>query len=318
MATATQRTPQDGREEFAGDVRDGLSQPQKQLPSKYLYDELGSLLFEAITALPEYGLTRADQRLIQRYARQIANGYRLVAELGSGSGAKTRPILAAMEMKPPVAYYPIDLSMTALDRCRKELAGAASIHPIEASYNEGIRGIVESRNGSQHLLILFLGSSIGNFDSRAAEEFLASLRRLLRPGDAMLIGFDLVKPIEVMLEAYDDPTGVTAAFNKNILGRINRELGGRFDPRAFAHEVRYEQSERRIEMHLRSLKSQTVPIQCLRQEFSFQEGETIWTESSHKYTSEQIGDLATATGFLRQAEWVDDEWPFAESFWVAR
>src|SRR5215469_7925144 len=211
--------------EFACEVRAGLGKPQKELPSKYLYDELGSALFDAITVLPEYGLTRADQRILERCAPLLPRDFPLVAEFGSGSGRKTRVIL---ESAMPDRYFPIDLSAAALERCRRELDGLAEIELIEGSYLTGLNRIPRD---SDPMLVLFLGSTIGNFDSRCRNDFLRQVRSRLRPGDALLIGFDLIKPVETMLEAYDDPCGVTASFNLNLLGRIDRELGGDFDLR---------------------------------------------------------------------------------------
>jgi L-histidine N-alpha-methyltransferase len=298
--------------QFACEVRSGLAKPQKELHSKYLYDELGSALFDAITALPEYGLTRADRRLLNRHAIDLPRDFTSVAEFGSGSGSKTRAILDAIA---PKTYFPIDVSRAALDRCTRELCGMARIHPIEDSFLEGLDR-VNVDNGDA-LLLLFLGSTIGNFDSRCRNDFLRQVRSRMRPGDAMLIGMDLVKPIETMLDAYDDPTGVTASFNLNLLGRINRELGGDFDIRAFAHHALYNQTERRIEMHLRSRIDQIVTIAEADFHCRFRADETIWTESSHKFYADEIPEIARATGFAPEAQWVDEEWPFAESLWRA-
>ncbi|MGH9559665.1 MAG: L-histidine N(alpha)-methyltransferase [Bryobacteraceae bacterium] len=295
--------------EFACDVRAGLSKPRKELPSKYLYDELGSALFETITVLPEYGLTRADQRLLDRHARELPREFALVAEFGSGSGRKTRAVLDALDAE---AYFPIDVSCAALERCRTELNGLARVEPIEASYLEGLDRV--PRNG-EPVLLLFLGSTIGNFEPRCRAEFLRQVRARMHPGDAMLIGCDLIKDTVTMLQAYDDPTGVTAAFNLNLLGRINRELGGDFDLRAFAHSALYNSTERRIEMHLHSLTVQSAWIDAAGFRASFRAGETIWTESSHKFAAAEIPDLAREAGFESEAQWIDREWPFAENFW---
>jgi L-histidine Nalpha-methyltransferase len=297
--------------EFACEVRAGLSKPQKELPSKYLYDELGSALFDAITVLPEYGLTRADQRILDRCAGKIPREFPLLAEFGCGSGRKTRAVLEALS---PRQYFPIDVSAAALDRCRRELRGLAGIEPVEASYLNGLDRI--ARNGDP-LLLLFLGSTIGNFDARCRNDFLRQVRARLCPGDALLIGFDLIKPAAVMLEAYDDPCGVTASCNLNLLGRIDRELGGDFDLRAFAHEARYDTREQRIEMHLRSLAAQMVTIREASFTCAFCSGETIWTESSHKFEAGEIPEIARAAGFEPEAQWIDREWPFAENLWRA-
>ncbi len=299
--------------EFACEVRQGLAKAQKELPSKYLYDELGSALFEAITVLPEYGLTRADERILCRHASEIPREFSQAAELGSGSGRKTRAVLEALAVQD---YFPIDVSAVALERCRTELSSLARVIPIEASYLEGLDRVGYQRDGGP-LLLLFLGSTIGNFESRCRTDLLEQVRARLRRGDALLIGCDLVKPIETMLRAYDDPAGVTAAFNLNLLGRINRELGADFDLRAFAHEARYHSQERRIEMHLRSHAEQTVAIRNAGFQCRFRAGETIWTESSHKFHLEEIPEMAREAGFRAEAQWVDTEWPFAESLWRA-
>ena len=252
--------------EFALAVRGGLGKAvQRELPSRYLYDELGTALFEAITLLPEYGLTRAELRLLRRHAGAMVEHLPppvAVVELGSGSGRKTRWILEALADREPVTYFPIDVSAAALLKCRQELGhlGAVSMVGLERSYLEGLQEAAARRRPGQTLLVLFLGSSIGNFDPPAAEQFLRDIRRHLKPGDALLLGTDVEKSIRDMLLAYDDPTGVTAAFNLNLLARINRELGANFALRHFTHDVRYQDTERRIEMHLRSTTNQIVSI----------------------------------------------------------
>ena len=309
--------------QFAADVREGLSKrPQKELPSSYLYDSIGSALFEAITLLPEYGLTRADARLLQRCAPDIVRhlpGRLTVAELGSGSGTKTRWILEALSQRPSAIYYPIDISRAALARCIGELEGlhGVDIVPLARTYLSGMAEIASRRRPDERLLVLFLGSTIGNFQNGAAESFLGEVRNQLAAGDALLLGTDLEKPVEQLLLAYDDPTGVTAAFNLNLLARINRELDGDFDLRNFAHQASYNDQERRIEMHLRAKRRQTVSIRAADFTFSIEEGETIWTEACHKYRRSDLAGMARSCGFTPGAQWVDDEWPFAENLWLA-
>jgi L-histidine N-alpha-methyltransferase len=306
------------RQEFASDVRRDLGKiPQRELHSKYLYDAIGSALFEVITLLPEYGLTRADERVLMANAADIVGRLPsppIVAELGSGSGRKTRWILEALARRAYVLYYPIDVSASALRACRNELGTIDSVHivEIEGSYTDGLREVTRRRSG-EPLLVLFLGSTIGNFERGPAEQFLREIRAQLCPGDALLLGTDLVKPMSQVLPAYDDPIGVTAAFNLNLLARINRELDGDFDLRKFRHEARYNQAEQRVEMHLRSEIEQTVRIGAANFEFTLQPGETIWTESSHKFGLSGIEELARNTGFVCVQQWVDAEWPFAES-----
>ncbi|WP_447979952.1 L-histidine N(alpha)-methyltransferase [Candidatus Nitrospira bockiana] len=309
-------------EEFARAVRVGLAKPQRELPSIYLYDELGTALFEAITLLPEYGLTRADERLLRRHAAAIRDALPpslIIAELGSGSGRKTRWLLEAFGDREQLRYFPIDISAAALVKCRRELSelGAVSLVGLETSYLEGLEHVAARRSPGQTLLVLFLGSTIGNFERPQADAFLREIRRRLAPGDALLLGTDLEKPVATMLAAYADPTGVTAAFNLNLLARINRELGGDFALSAFTHDVRYDPGERRIEMHLRAERRQTVSIRAADVVCAFREGETIWTEACHKFRLEEIPGMAQRTGYVCTAQWVDREWPFAENLWVA-
>src|SRR5579864_6325945 len=280
--------------EFASDVRSGLTKSgQRELPSKYLYHEVGSALFETICVLPEYGLTRADARLLEKHASEIVEKLPSpvqVAELGSGSGKKTRWILEALSRRQKTFYYPIEISPSALAACEKELGhiDLVSMVGYERPYLEGLRAVAESREEGDCLLVLFLGSTIGNFDRDAAEVFLREIRATLRPGDALLLGTDLEKDVETQILAYDDPAGVTAAFNLNLLARLNRELGADFDLPCFKHEARWNFAERRIEMHLRSTCRQRVEIPAAGLRMMLEEDETIWTESSHKYQRQEV------------------------------
>lgn len=304
---------------FAIDVGEGLLRPgQKRIPPRYFYDALGSSLFEAITCLPEYGLTRTDAGLLQRHAGNIAGAAKAgsVAELGSGNGAKARFVLEALARRGrrPV-YYPVDVSESALASCANLLSSVADVQPVRGDWIDGLELVASRRGPGQTLLVLFLGSSIGNLDRGGIPGFLRRIRSLLHPGDTLLLGADLVKDIETMLLAYDDPAGVTAAFNLNLLGRMNRELGAEFDLRSFAHEVRWNAAERRIEMHLLSRHNQKVSITALEAEIAFRAGETIWTESSHKFTVTELDHFARESGFTPFEMWVDRDWPFAEALW---
>jgi len=310
--------------DLASEVRLGLTQPgQKELPSKYLYDEVGSALFDVITLLPEYGLSRADERLLRQNAeamvRPLFPAPVVVAELGSGSGKKTRWILQALARRQRTMYYPIEISPAALSQCTKELSQLyrVSIIGIERAYLEGLAAVAANRRPGERLLVLFLGSTIGNFDRPAAEQFLVEVRQTLRPGDALLLGTDLEKPLEQLLPAYDDSLGVTASFNLNLLARINRELEADFDLGAFAHLARYNEVDRRIEMHLMSRHRQHVSIPGAGCSVFFESGETIWTESSYKYRPTDVVEMVRGAGFRSQALWVDKEWPFAESLVIA-
>ncbi|HLK68168.1 MAG TPA: L-histidine N(alpha)-methyltransferase [Bryobacteraceae bacterium] len=303
--------------EFAREVRAGLLRSdQKTLPCRFLYDEVGSALFEAITYLPEYGLTRADARVIEAHAEDLVDCLPpnvLVAELGSGSGRKTRTILERLGQRQNVRYLPIDLSFTALEKCAQDLSVCAAVFPVEGTYLDGLREVVARREPGQTLLLLFLGSTIGNFEPDAAINLLYDVRQLLQPGDALLLGTDLVKPIEQLQLAYDDPTGVTAAFNLNLLARINRELCADFRVRQFEHVIRYDSTLQRIEMHLRSRIAQTVRVDAARVTVEFRAHETIFTEACHKFRPEQICAMGRAAGFRLAAQWIDPQWPFAES-----
>jgi L-histidine Nalpha-methyltransferase len=304
--------------EFAADVRAGLSRDgQKELYSKYLYDDVGSALFDVITLIPEYGLTRADERLLRRHASDLAElsgSPSMVVELGSGSSAKARWVLEPLMARRSMTFCPIDISDSALARCAHELSlmKALRIEPLKRSYIDGLREAVGLRPQGAPLVVLFLGSTIGNFEPVAAETFLHNVRQALSPGDILYLSTDLEKEVGRMLAAYDDAIGATAAFNLNLLARINRELGGRFVLSRFKHEARYDQTERRIEMHLRSVVDQRIPI---GENFvvSFRRGETIWTESSYKFRVEDIASLANRTGFECVTQWVDEEWPFAQT-----
>jgi L-histidine Nalpha-methyltransferase len=309
--------------EFAADVRAGLTHArQKELPSKYLYDEVGSALFEVISRLPEYGLTRADERLLRRHAGEIVDrvaGPVAVAELGSGSGKKTRWVLEAFCRRQHTSYYPVEISHSALVMCERELSDidSVSIVGFEREYLDGLLEVAAYRKPGQHLLVLFLGSTIGNFDRLAGVRFLNQVRRILETGDALLLGTDLEKPATQLVRAYDDELGVTAAFNMNLLARINRDLNADFDLSQFAHVAKINPHARSVEMHLQSLRRQTVSIAEAEVVVEFQEGETIWTESSHKYSIQEVARTACESGFACEAQWIDDEWPFAENLLIA-
>jgi len=308
---------------FAEEVRAGLTKPgQKELPSKYLYDAVGSRLFDVITELPEYGLTRAESRILERHSREIAARVPhnvAIAELGSGSGTKTRRILDALCRDHQARYFPIEISATALAACEREMRDIAtvSVVGIEREYLDGLLEVAARRRAGEHLLVLFLGSTIGNFEPAAALAFLRKIRTMLDPSDFLLLGTDLLKPVPVLLDAYDDPVGVTAAFNLNLLARINRELGGHFVLSQFEHVAQFNETARSIEMHLRSRQAQTVAIAAAEITVEFEAGETIWTESSHKYRLSQVSSMAADSGFKCAAQWIDEAWGFAENLWMA-
>jgi dimethylhistidine N-methyltransferase len=291
------------------------------LPSKYLYDEVGSELFEAICLLPEYGLTRADTRLLQKHAEEMMSRMPTpthVAELGSGSGKKTRMILEVLSKRQRTFYYPIEISPAALAACEKELGQLdfVSLVGYEKPYLEGLRAVAARREPGEHVCVLFLGSTIGNFDRPAADDFLRQVRAALHSGDSLLLGTDLEKDVALQIQAYDDPVGVTAAFNLNLLARVNRELGGNFQLREFRHLAVWNEEQRRMEMHLQSTRRQRIEIPGASLYFCMEEGETIWTESSHKYSPDEPAQMAQRAGFRQIAQWIDHHWPFAQNLWI--
>lgn len=296
---------------FAEAVRNGLGTGgQKQLPPYLLYDAVGSALFDAITELPEYGLTRADIRLLESHAADIAReceGTSDLLELGSGNGSKIRPLLLQM---PGAVYRPIDISAAALERCRSELAGFR-VEPIEADFMSGLAAAAE-RRGAGRVLVAFLGSNLGNFQRPEVVPFLKAVRERLRAGDMFLIGADLLKPVERMIAAYDDAAGVTAAFNRNLLARLNRQLDGDLCVRCFEHEARWNAGERRIEMHLRSRTDQRATFRRIGLTVEIRAGETIWTECSHKFEVAELTAMAQEASLETIRTWTDPEWPFAE------
>jgi uncharacterized SAM-dependent methyltransferase len=223
--------------------------------------------------------------------------------------------LEALSRRQQTYYFPIEISPSALAACEKELGqiDLVSIVGYEQPYLEGLQAVVQGRDEGDHLLVLFLGSTIGNFDRAAGEDFLREVREILRPDDALLLGTDLEKDVATQLLAYNDPAGVTAAFNLNLLGRINRELGADFDLACFAHDARWNYEERRIEMHLRSTQRQSVKIPAANLRIMFNQEETIWTESSHKYRPEEVVVMAKRTGFRCEGQWMDGEWAFAQN-----
>jgi L-histidine N-alpha-methyltransferase len=309
--------------ELIADVRLGLTKPgQKELPSKYLYDSVGSALFEVISILPEYGLTRADERLLRQHSEDIVARLTpptTVAELGSGSGKKTRWMLEALSRHQQISYCPIEISRTALTMCKRELGDIDSVRILgfEREYLDGLMEVAARRKKGEQLLVLFLGSTIGNFEHPADVKFLRQIRETLELGDALLLGTDLEKPIPQLLHAYNDSLGVTAAFNLNLLARINRELDADFCLQQFEHVARFNERVGSVEMHIRSRKKQTVTIPAAALSVAFLEGETIWTESSHKYSLAEASQIAENAGFRCDAQWVDEEWPFAENLLIA-
>jgi L-histidine Nalpha-methyltransferase len=305
---------------FAEDVRSGLTASPKTLPPKYLYDELGSVLFEAITLLPEYHLTRAEVEILEAHAPAIAGALRRpvrLVELGSGNDRKARLLIAAiLARQEHLPYLPIDISESALTASAERLLKAfdgLSVLAFAGEYAAGLGALAREPQARGHgsTLVAFLGSTLGNLDPEERIALLASIRQALAPGDVLLLGVDLKKPARVLVPAYDDPLGVTAAFDLNLLVRINRELGGEFEIGSFRHRARYDQRLHRIEMHLESRRRQTVRIRDLGLEVPFVKGETIHTESSYRFDEEGVDNLARATGFRVLRSYGDSERRFA-------
>jgi L-histidine N-alpha-methyltransferase len=318
-ATAPPETIRD----FAREVARDLAMTPRQIQSKYLYDALGSSLFESISRLPWYRITRAEARLLTRWASEMVAPLQdpvTLLELGCGSGEKVALLAEALRSRRRrVAIHLIDISPTALELSERTLGALEHVSVVghRATYEEGLRHAARERSPRGGLLVLFLGSNIGNFDPPASLEFLSEIRAALRPDDGLLLGTDLVKPVDDLLLAYDDPLGVTAAFNKNVLVRMNRELGANFDLTAFAHRAIWNPGERRVEMHLVSLTRQTVHIPRSDVTVSFEESESIWTESSYKYEPREVVELVSAAGFRSHAQWTDPEARFTLTLFVA-
>ena len=300
---------------FAAEVCEYLQRTPRQLPSRFLYDDLGSALFETICRLPWYRITRSESALLARHARSILRPLTrpiTLAELGCGSGDKLATLVAhSGELFPLVEL--IDISPAALDMATYRLTaiGIQKIRPHQATYEDGLQRLARRRLANGSMLVLFLGSNIGNFDPPVARDLLVRIRGTLRPGDGPLLGTDLVKPERELLLAYDDPLQVTAAFNRNLLRRINDELGGSFDLDGFGHRAMWNRDERRVEMHLVSLREQHVRIDAAGFDVTFGRDEWIWTESSHKYEPAQVLGEGLAAGFGRGEQWIDESARFA-------
>lgn len=330
-------------QQVAAAVRAGLASTPKSLPPWLFYDEAGSRLFDQITELPEYYLTRTERAILNRHAGAMiaraaeSPGSNLesslesnldpsldtspgpgfgpdtprlrIAELGAGSAEKTRTLLrAAVELQGEVLYEPVDVSATALlvaqSRIEREIP-AVRVRPVAADYTNGFA--FEPTGPGERRLVLYIGSSIGNFEPDEAARVLAKVRAQLRPGDGMLLGVDLVKDEPLLLSAYDDAAGVTAAFNKNMLSRLNRDLCANFDPGAFAHRALWNPAHSRMEMHLESRFTQCVRFAALDFDAEFAAGETIHTECSYKYRPGEAEAMLARAGFAPAASWTDEK-----------
>ena len=315
-------TKQNGTANFARDVCAGLSANPKQLFPKYLYDALGSKLFEAICHVEEYYLTRAETEILSRHAheivRSVANCQTLI-ELGSGSAEKTRKVIAALlQNQPSLLFVPIDISPSALEESSHALLQAypqLQIKAYAADYFDGLAALEPPKEGS--VLVLFLGSNIGNFEKSAARDFLRAIRKVLRPGDALLLGADLKKDRETLEHAYNDSLGVTRAFILNQLARINREFGADFDLWAFGLRSVYNEDEGRIDAYLESLRDQSVDIPGLDLSITLAAGERIHMENAYKYDLDELSLMASETGFVRKQTGTDEANRFSSNLFVA-
>jgi L-histidine N-alpha-methyltransferase len=312
---------------FAEAVRAGLTAEPKSLPWTYFYDEAGSRLFEAICELPEYYLTRIEDVILRDAAAAMVDCLEpspdeeaTIVELGSGSAVKTqRLITAGLKRYDRLHYVPIDVSPSALEDSARRLAGrfpSLRVTGYVADYRRGLERITARSKGPR--LIVFLGSSLGNYDMGPSAELLAAVARTMRPQDRLLLGTDLAKDKDVLEAAYDDAQGVTAAFDLNLLHRINRELSADFRVESFAHRATYRPDRGRVESHLVSMREQSVHIPAAGLTVRFLRGETMHTENSHKYTLGMLASLADAAGFAEEADWTDDRGWFRVQRWRLR
>jgi L-histidine N-alpha-methyltransferase len=300
--------------DFATDVAEYLQRTPRQLPSRYFYDALGSALFDAICRLPWYRVTQAETALLARHAREILEPLPRplnITELGCGNGEKLAVLLEKGGERFRRVHL-IDISPAALRSARARLAvlPATPITTCHGTYEAGLSRLAAHR-GHGAWLMLFLGSNIGNFDPPAARDMLRRIRASLAEGDALLLGTDLVKCQRALQLAYDDPLQVTAAFNRNLLRRINDELGGTFDLDGFAHRALWNPQDSRIEMHLVSSRRQLVRIAAAELEIEFQKDEWIWTESSYKYAPDDVLSEGRLAGFAAGEQWIDEDARFA-------
>ena len=312
----------DEKKEFMHEILIGLSKTRKQIPSKYFYDDRGSELFNQITRHPDYYLTDCELEILNSYKHELSallknESFNLI-ELGPGEGIKTRLLLDRfLADQLSFSYFTIDISKKYLtkiiDQFNVELPQLETI-ALNSDYLNGIRWL--SANSSKRNFLLFLGSSIGNFDLNSSKEFLGMLRSFLHPGDYLLIGFDLLKDIEILMRAYNDEAGITREFNLNLLRRMNKDLAANFNVDTFHHYGTYNAYTKAMESHLLSKKEQIVYIGALKKSFGFKEFEPIHVESSQKYTLSQIENLANATQFKVVNNFTDSKRYFINSLWM--
>lgn len=311
-----------GHAEFAQDIRDGLSSNPKHLFPKYLYDELGSRLFEAICEVEDYYLTRSEDEILRTHADEIIGcvpDCETLIELGSGSAEKTRHLIDAfMRERGQLIFIPVDISATALSESSQALLGSYEnlhINAYAADYYQALNALPEL--GPKPVLLLFLGSNIGNFELAEAQEFLRAIRRVMRPNDVLLLGADLKKDRKVLEAAYNDALGVTRAFIVNELQRINRELDANFDLWAFGLRSAYNESQGRVEVSLESLRAQSVSVRALNLQIELAAGERIHVENAYKFDAETLRKLGAVTGFELERTWTDNQNRFSSNLFRA-
>lgn len=315
---------QDPDNTFLSDVLNGLNKPQAEISSKYLYDELGSMLFEAICVTPEYYVTRSDLDILDRHLDSITScigPQAHIIEFGSGAGVKTSRLLDSLEQ--PVAYSPIEISAAALSASAEQLQHqfpSLRIQPIQADYTQSIANEeLDICPNCKARVVYFPGSTIGNFTLDQAQHFLQRIERIISAYEpdvhgGLLIGIDLIKSLDVLIPAYADAAGVTAAFNKNLLARINHELGADFDLSQWQHEARFNTEFQRIEMHLVSQSDQVIKL--AGKSFNFSSGASIHTENSHKHSLESFCKMAEQAGLKLHQHWTDKQGWFATCYFV--
>ncbi len=294
---------------YALEVREGLTASPKHLPAKLFYDEIGSKLFEQITELPEYYLTRTERSILERYAVDIlqqAGSSLTLVELGAGTATKTCVLLEELvQRQSRTLFYPIDVSASALDEAVRNMGKqfpTLRVNPIVADYTGGVPALSRI---SGRKLVLYIGSSIGNFEPPQAIRVLRRIRQTLRSGDALLLGADFAKSSRILVPAYDDAQGVTAAFNKNLLARLNRELDADFDVDAFRHVALWNRRCSRMEIYLESMADQSVFVPAIELDVRFKSVELLHTENSYKYTDAMIESILRESGFTLERTWCD-------------
>jgi dimethylhistidine N-methyltransferase len=311
-----------GAADFADDVRRYLTLTPRQLPSRYLYDALGSTLFEAISELPWYGVTRAEARLLIAHRQAVLaklEPLTRIVELGPGTGRKLRMLLDGERRTRDLTVHLVDVSPAALAAAAQTLSDIENLTVVthEAPFEAGLDEVRRAQQDAGRTLLLFLGSNIGNFDPPASAALLDNIRSAMAPHDALLLGADLVKPERDLLLAYDDPLGISSAFNRNVLVRINRELGGHFDVAAFRHQAVWNAAQSRMEMYLVATRRQRVRIDAIDLDVDLAAGESIWTESSYKYRPGEIVTLVEGAGFREACQWIDAADPFTLTLFEA-